>query len=88
MFASSWQLHVHEQIHTKFKPYACRFCGERFSKAALRINHERIHETGTNEGGGQEADGSSHVCAICGSSFMKKDSLRFQYGLNLVCICS
>lgn len=82
MFASSWQLHVHEQIHTKFKPYACRFCGERFSKAALRINHERIHETGTNEGGGQEADGSSHVCAICGSSFMKKDSLRFHIHKN------
>lgn len=77
MFASSWQLHVHSQIHTKFKPYACRFCGERFSKAALRINHERIHDAGTTEHV-HEAEGSNSelFCAICGSSFTKKDNLR------------
>lgn len=73
MFASQWQLHVHEQIHTKFKPYACRFCGERFSKAALRIQHERLHEANTND---QEVlVNAEHTCVICGSSF-KKDNLR------------
>lgn len=63
-FESSWQLHVHEQIHKKFKPYACRFCNQRFSKAALRIAHEREHIT------------DDCNCAICGSTFREKESLR------------
>jgi DNA-directed RNA polymerase subunit RPC12/RpoP len=65
-FPSSWQLHVHKQIHTKFKPYACRFCGDRFSKAGLRITHERAHFVGE----------IAYTCALCAASFTTKGSLR------------
>lgn len=65
MFGSSWQLHVHEQIHTKFKPYACRFC-------VL----ERIHETGTEDQEQEKMEEESFMCAICGTQFNKKDDLR------------
>lgn len=63
-FESPWQLHVHEQIHKKFKPYACRFCNQRFSKAALRIAHEREHSV------------EECKCAICGSSLIGKEALQ------------
>lgn len=65
-FESSGKLHLHEQIHTKFRPYCCKFCGQRFAKSALRIAHEKTHN-GVD---------TTHICAVCGSSFTRKYSLK------------
>lgn len=65
-FESSGKLYLHEQLHTKFKPYSCKFCGQKFAKAAQRIEHEKTHN-------GNEV---THVCAVCGSSFTRKHSLK------------
>lgn len=65
-FESSGKLHLHEQLHTKFKPYSCKFCGQKFAKAAQRVEHEKTHN-------GNEVN---HVCAVCGSSFTRKYSLK------------
>ena len=65
-FESSGKLYLHEQLHTKFKPYSCKFCGQKFAKAAQRIEHEKTHN-------GNEV---THVCAVCGSSFTRKYSLK------------
>ncbi|XP_060555704.1 uncharacterized protein LOC132716448 [Ruditapes philippinarum] len=65
-FENAGKLHLHEQLHTKFKPYACKFCGQKFAKAAQRIEHEKTHN-------GMEV---THICAVCGSSFTRKYSLK------------
>lgn len=65
-FENAGKLHLHEQLHTKFKPYACKFCGQKFAKSAQRVEHEKTHN-------GLEV---THVCAICGSSFTRKYSLK------------
>lgn len=65
-FENANKLHLHEQLHTKFKPYACKFCGQKFAKAAQRVEHEKTHN-------GTEV---THVCAVCGSSFTRKYSLK------------
>lgn len=65
-FENAGKLHLHEQLHTKFKPYACKFCGQKFAKAAQRVEHEKTHN-------GTEV---THVCAVCGSSFTRKYSLK------------
>ena len=65
-FESSGKLHLHEQIHIKFRPYCCKFCGQRFAKSALRIAHEKTHN----------GIDTTHICAVCGSSFTRKYSLK------------
>lgn len=65
-FENSGKLHLHEQLHTKFKPYSCKFCGQKFAKAAQRVEHEKTHN-------GNEV---THVCAVCGTSFTRKYSLK------------
>lgn len=65
-FESSGKLNLHEQIHTKFRPYCCKFCGQRFAKSSLRIAHEKTHN-GVD---------TTHICAVCGSSFTRKYSLK------------
>ncbi|KAH3712289.1 zinc finger protein 236-like [Dreissena polymorpha] len=66
-FESSGKLHLHEQLHTKFKPYSCKFCDQKFAKAAQRVEHEKTHN------GSEEV---THICAVCGSSFTRKYSLK------------
>ncbi|KAL4217835.1 hypothetical protein ACF0H5_022574 [Mactra antiquata] len=65
-FENAGKLHLHEQLHTKFKPYACKYCGQKFAKAAQRVEHEKTHN-------GVEVN---HICAVCGSSFTRKYSLK------------
>ena len=65
-FESSGKLHLHEQIHIKFRPYCCKYCGQRFAKSALRIAHEKTHN----------GIDTTHICAVCGSSFTRKYSLK------------
>ncbi|KAL3889350.1 hypothetical protein ACJMK2_001694 [Sinanodonta woodiana] len=65
-FESTGKLHLHEQLHTKFKPYTCRFCGQRFAKASMRVDHEKQHK----------GEDINCVCAVCGSLFTSLQTLK------------
>ena len=43
-FNEKSNLHVHSRIHTKDKPYECRFCEKKFSVVGNRNDHQRRYE--------------------------------------------
>ncbi|KAK3601131.1 hypothetical protein CHS0354_019126 [Potamilus streckersoni] len=63
-FESTGKLHLHEQLHTRFKSYTCKFCGQRFAKVSMRVEHEKQHE------------GEDINCAVCGSLFTNLRTLK------------
>ena len=44
-FTMSGKLTIHARIHTKEKPYPCKYCGQKFEGINLKKDHEKIvHE--------------------------------------------
>ncbi|XP_059614041.1 zinc finger protein 234-like isoform X1 [Phlebotomus argentipes] len=77
---------LHMVIHTKEKPFKCKFCDEAFRNPNTLVNHRRtVHGMGN-----QNRIYRPHQCETCGKSYCKKFSLNEHInskhkGIKLIC---
>ncbi|XP_053696779.1 zinc finger protein 62 homolog [Sabethes cyaneus] len=68
----------HEQNHTKEYRFKCRFCDKGSTRRKLILVHEaKQHNVTVNED-----LGPSHVCTVCGRSFLSPSALQIHMSLH------
>ncbi|KNC26772.1 hypothetical protein FF38_06343 [Lucilia cuprina] len=64
IFASSYQLAIHREMHTTERKYCCIICAESFNDSKALYHHQALH-----------AKENKYVCNLCGKSYRQSAGL-------------